>query len=113
MTGVFGTKGGYHALTTCDTLLLLGCDFAWRQFYPEWATIIQIDIDGAHLGRRHPVNIGAVGDIAPTLEALLPRIQPAQIARFWMLPCRKPGRRRQNWTGAQFRELARFIRNIW
>jgi pyruvate dehydrogenase (quinone) len=74
MTGVFGTKGGYHALTECDTLLLLGCDFAWRQFYPERATIIQIDIDGAHLGRRHPVDIGVVGDIAPTLEALLPKI---------------------------------------
>jgi pyruvate dehydrogenase (quinone) len=74
MTGVFGTAGGYHALTECDTLLLLGCDFAWRQFYPEHATIIQVDIDGSHLGRRHPVDIGVVGDIAPTLEALLPRV---------------------------------------
>ena len=35
MTGVFGTKGGYHALTTCDTLLLLGCDFAWRHSIPS------------------------------------------------------------------------------
>ncbi|WP_428331804.1 thiamine pyrophosphate-dependent enzyme [Novosphingobium sp.] len=74
MTGVFGTAGGYHALTECDTLLLLGCDFAWRQFYPERATIIQIDINGAHLGRRHPVDIGVVGDIAPTLDALLPLV---------------------------------------
>jgi pyruvate dehydrogenase (quinone) len=75
MTGVFGSRGGFHAITECDTLLLLGCDFAWRQFYPERATIIQIDIDGAHLGRRHPVDIAAVGDIAPTLEALLPKIE--------------------------------------
>jgi pyruvate dehydrogenase (quinone) len=75
MTGVFGTKGGYHALTQCDALLLLGCDFAWRQFYPERATIAQIDIDGAHLGRRHPIDVAAVGDIAPTLAALLPRIK--------------------------------------
>ncbi|WP_420381529.1 thiamine pyrophosphate-dependent enzyme [Novosphingobium sp.] len=74
MTGVFGTAGGYHALTECDTLLLLGCDFAWRQFYPEHATIIQVDINGAHLGRRHPVDIGVVGDIAPTLDALLPLV---------------------------------------
>ena len=74
MTGVFGTAGGYYALTECDTLLLLGCDFAWRQFYPEHATIIQVDIDGSHLGRRHPVDIGVVGDIAPTLETLLPRV---------------------------------------
>ncbi len=75
MTGVFGSKGGYVALTECDTLLLLGCDFAWRQFYPQRATIIQIDIDGAHLGRRHPVDIGVVGDVAPTLDALIPRIR--------------------------------------
>jgi pyruvate dehydrogenase (quinone) len=74
MIGIFGTKGGFRTLCECDTLLLLGCDFAWRQFYPEHATIIQIDIDGAHLGRRHPVDIAAVGDVAPTIEALLPRI---------------------------------------
>ena len=35
MTGVFGAEGGYHALMGCDTLLLSGCDFAWRQFYPD------------------------------------------------------------------------------
>jgi pyruvate dehydrogenase (quinone) len=75
MTGVFGTRGGFHAILECDTLLLLGCDFAWRQFYPGRATIIQLDIDGAHLGRRHPVDIAAVGDIAPTIEALLPKIR--------------------------------------
>jgi pyruvate dehydrogenase (quinone) len=74
MTALFGTTGGYHTLTEGDTLLLLGCDFAWRQFYPERAKIIQIDIDGVHLGRRHPVGLAAVGDIAATLEALLPRI---------------------------------------
>jgi pyruvate dehydrogenase (quinone) len=74
MTGMFGTAGGYHALMSCDTLLLLGCDFAWRQFYPSKAKIIQIDIDGEHLGRRHPIEIGVVGDIAPTLELLLPRL---------------------------------------
>jgi len=82
MTGVFGTDGGYHALMGCDTLLLLGCDFAWRQFYPSKATIIQVDIDGAHLGRRHPVDIGVVGDVAPTLEALLPRIKPRDDGGF-------------------------------
>ena len=75
MTGVFGQPAGYHALTNCDTLLLLGCDFAWRQFYPDRARIVQIDIDGTHLGRRHPIEVGAVGDIKPTLEALMPRIK--------------------------------------
>lgn len=72
MTGIFGIDSGYHAVAECDTLLLLGCDFAWRQFYPSHARIVQIDIDPTHLGRRHPVEIGAVGDIGLTLAALLP-----------------------------------------
>jgi len=76
MTGIFGSESGYHALMSCDVLLLLGCDFAWRQFYPEKATILQVDIDGSHLGRRHPVDIGVVGDVGPTLDALLPRLTP-------------------------------------
>ena len=82
MTGIFGTAGGYGALMECDTLLLLGCDFAWRQFYPDKATIIQIDIDATHLGRRHPVDLAVVGDIAPTLDALLPRITPRDDRAF-------------------------------
>ncbi|WP_313442494.1 thiamine pyrophosphate-dependent enzyme [Novosphingobium sp.] len=74
MTGIFGGEAGYHALMDCDTLLLLGCDFAWRQFYPAKAKIIQVDLDGTHLGRRHPVDLGVVGDIQATLRALLPHV---------------------------------------
>jgi pyruvate dehydrogenase (quinone) len=82
LTGMLGTQAGYHAVMECDTLLLLGCDFAWRQFYPSKATIIQVDIDGGHLGRRHPINIGAVGDIAATVEALLERVRPREDRGF-------------------------------
>jgi pyruvate dehydrogenase (quinone) len=82
MTGVLGTVSGYHALMACDTLLLLGCVFAWRQFYPDHARIVQIDIDPAHLGRRHPVEIGVTGDVKVTLEALIPRLTPRQDTGF-------------------------------
>jgi pyruvate dehydrogenase (quinone) len=75
MTGMLGNAGGYHTIKTCDTLLLLGCDFAWRQFYPEGARIVQVDIDPTHLGRRHPVELGVVGDIKATVAALLPRVK--------------------------------------
>ena len=74
MTGVFGVECGYHAMMECDTLLLLGADFAWGQFYPQHAKIIQVDRKGAHLGRRHPIDLGVVGDVLPTLRALLPLI---------------------------------------
>ena len=75
MTGIIGGSAGYHAILDCDVLLLLGADFAWTQFYPDKAKIIQIDVDPTHIGRRHPVTIGAVGNIKTTLEALLPRLE--------------------------------------
>src|ERR1700674_4796008 len=48
MTGMIGGSAGYHAILDCDVLLLLGADFAWTQFYPDSATIIQIDSDPTH-----------------------------------------------------------------
>jgi pyruvate dehydrogenase (quinone) len=82
MTGIVGQPAGYHAILDCDVLLLLGSDFAWSQFYPSKAKIIQVDVDPTHIGRRHPVTIGAVGDIKATLEALLPRLAQHDDERF-------------------------------
>ena len=82
MTGLIGNESGYRAVLECDTLLLLGADFAWSQFYPSQAKIIQIDIDPCHLGRRHPVGLGVVGDIKETLAALLPRLKQHDDAAF-------------------------------
>jgi pyruvate dehydrogenase (quinone) len=82
MTGVFGTAAGYQAVMACDTLPLLGCDFAWRQFYRRHARIVQIDIVPTHLGRRHPVEIGVVEDVRATLDALISRLTPRQNTSF-------------------------------
>ena len=82
MTGMFGVKSGTMAIKECEVLILLGTDFAWSQFYPNNATIIQIDIDATHLGRRHPVNIGVVGSSKPTLAALLPLVNEKHDTKF-------------------------------
>lgn len=82
MTGMLGIESGFHMMTECDTLLLLGADFAWAQFYPQKATLIQVDRDGSHLGRRHPVDLGVVGDVIPTLEALLPLLEVREERSF-------------------------------
>lgn len=82
MTGLLGSEAGYNAILDCDTLLLLGADFAWRQFYPDKAKIVQIDIDPTHLGRRHHITYGAVGDIKPTLRALMSRLEQKGDASF-------------------------------
>ena len=35
MTGLLGFSSGYHAMMNCDTLLMLGTDFPYRQFLPQ------------------------------------------------------------------------------
>src|SRR3989454_7238462 len=46
MTGLLGSASGYKAMMECDTLLMLGTDFPYQQFYPERATVIQVDVRG-------------------------------------------------------------------
>jgi pyruvate dehydrogenase (quinone) len=78
MTGLVGFASGYRAMENCDTLVMLGTDFPYRPFLPEQATVIQIDLRGEHLGRRVPVSLGLVGDVADTLDALLPLLNRKQ-----------------------------------
>src|SRR5215510_6115643 len=75
MTGLLGFSSGYHAMMNCDVLLMLGTDFRYQQFFPENATIVQIDLRGEQLGRRTKVDYGFVGDTKTTLQALLPKLE--------------------------------------
>jgi pyruvate dehydrogenase (quinone) len=74
MTGLLGWGAAHSALAECDLLLMLGTDFPYHPFMPENSTIIQIDEQANHLGRRAKVNLGLVGDVSETLRALLPRL---------------------------------------
>jgi pyruvate dehydrogenase (quinone) len=76
MTGLIGFASGYYAMLDCDVLLMLGTDFPYRQFYPHGsARIAQVDIRAEHIGRRVSVDLGIVGDVSPTLDALLPLLE--------------------------------------
>lgn len=75
MTGLLGFASGYKAIKEADTLLMLGTDFPYQQFYPAHAKVIQVDIRGRHLGRRTPVDLGLVGTVADTLAALQPMLR--------------------------------------
>jgi pyruvate dehydrogenase (quinone) len=74
MTGLIGFSSGYHAMLACDTLLLLGTDFPYRQFYPEKARIAQVDIRGENLGKRCRLDVGVIGDVPDVLKRLLDRV---------------------------------------
>jgi pyruvate dehydrogenase (quinone) len=75
MTGLLGFSSGYFAMMNCNTLLMIGTDFPYQQFFPPHATIIQIDIRGEQLGRRTKLDYGLVGDTKATLQALLPKLK--------------------------------------
>ncbi|WP_261166813.1 ubiquinone-dependent pyruvate dehydrogenase [Microbacterium sp. Marseille-Q6965] len=75
MTGLLGFASGYRAMDAADAVLMLGTDFPYPQFYPDHAKTIQVDIRGSQLGRRHPLDLGLVGDVGATARALLPRVR--------------------------------------
>ena len=74
MTGLIGFSSGYYAMLDCDALLMLGTDFPYRQFYPKGngVKIAQVDLRPENIGRRAAVDLGIVGDVKATLDALLP-----------------------------------------
>jgi acetolactate synthase-1/2/3 large subunit len=64
------------ALGKCDVLLAVGVDWDFRLGFgrknlPEGLRVIQIDVDGVHIGRNRPVDVGIVGDPGKVMEQLL------------------------------------------
>ncbi|AYV31860.1 Pyruvate dehydrogenase [ubiquinone] [Streptomyces sp. ADI95-16] len=74
-TGLIGNPAASHALDHGDTLLMLGTDFPYRDWYPKDCKVVQIDTREEHLGRRVPVDVGLAGDVGATLRALLPLLK--------------------------------------
>jgi pyruvate dehydrogenase (quinone) len=74
--GHLGTTASAHLLGSCDTLLMVGTNDPWTEFYPApgQARGVQVDLDGRHLGNRYPIEVGLTGDASETLTALLPML---------------------------------------
>jgi pyruvate dehydrogenase (quinone) len=76
MTGLLGYGGCHSAITTADVLLMLGTDFPFSAFLPHKdVKTIQVDRDPGKIGRRAPLELGVVGDVAATLRALAPMLE--------------------------------------
>ncbi|VXD00164.1 ubiquinone-dependent pyruvate dehydrogenase [Sphingomonas sp. 8AM] len=82
MTGLIGFSSGYHAMMDCDTLLMLGTDFPYRNFYPDAAKVVQVDRDPGALGRRVPLDLGVVADVREFAARLTPLIAADRDSRF-------------------------------
>ena len=75
--GLLGTKPSWDLMKECDTLLMVGSAFPYSEFLPEpgKARGVQIDIDGANVSLRYPMEYSLVGDSKQTLAALLPLLK--------------------------------------
>lgn len=82
--GEVGTAAAAQLMGGCDTLLMIGTNDPWTDWFPMPGQVrtIQIDIDGRRIGTRYPVDVPLVGDAAETLRALLTRV-PENPHREW------------------------------
>ena len=55
-SGLLGGHASAVAFDGCDLLLMIGTDFPYTEFYPDGKVVVQVDLDGSRIGRRHPVD---------------------------------------------------------
>ncbi|WP_456844463.1 thiamine pyrophosphate-requiring protein [Cellulomonas sp. P5_C6] len=72
--GHLGTTASADLMAACDTLLIVGSNDPWTEFYPApgQARAVQVDVTARNIGTKYPVELALVGDAADTVEALLP-----------------------------------------
>ncbi|MEU1888051.1 thiamine pyrophosphate-binding protein [Micromonospora sp. WMMD987] len=74
--GEVGTPAAAELMGGADTLLLVGTNDPWTDYFPPpgQTRTIQIDIDGRRIGTRYPVDVPLVGDAAETVRALVGQV---------------------------------------
>jgi pyruvate dehydrogenase (quinone) len=72
--GHLGTTASADLMSGCDTLLIVGSNDPWTEYYPApgQARAVQIDVTARNIGTKFPVEAALPGDAASTLDALLP-----------------------------------------
>src|SRR5438270_782617 len=75
--GLLGTEPSEIAMEEADTLLMVGTNFPYLEFYPDNTRCrgVQIDRDPTRIGLRFPVEVGLCGDARSTLDVLIPHIR--------------------------------------
>jgi len=75
--GLLGTEPSEIAMEECDTLLMVGTNFPYLEWYPKHDACrgVQIDREPARIGLRYPVEVGLCGDAKATLQAIAPHIR--------------------------------------
>lgn len=81
MSGLLGYGACTNAMREADLLILLGTDFPYVDWLPS-GNVAQVDINGAHIGRRTTVKYPVTGDVGATLDNILPHVEEKTDRRF-------------------------------
>lgn len=81
--GMIGTKPVYHAVQSCDLLVMIGTDYPYSNFLPSKGNVAQIDERAQVLGRRTPTALGVRGSARPAIEILLKSVKPKTNTHFF------------------------------
>ncbi|AZA10700.1 pyruvate dehydrogenase [Corynebacterium gerontici] len=81
MSGLLGYGACHDASNDADLLILLGTDFPYNDFLPS-KNVAQVDIDGQRIGRRTRISYPVVGDVAATIENILPHVEEKTDRKF-------------------------------
>ena len=80
--GLMGSRAANHAIQSSDALLVVGSDFAFREYYPDDVPIIQVEIDPSRIGRRAPVEVGLLGEAREVLPSLTEQVHKRTDSSF-------------------------------
>ena len=72
--GQLGTLPSLEAMKEADLLLLAGTAFPYRDFLPDDAPAIQIDIEPRVIGKYYPATVGIAADLGSVLSWLIENI---------------------------------------
>ncbi|WP_258933504.1 thiamine pyrophosphate-dependent enzyme [Nesterenkonia pannonica] len=76
--GHLGTTASAQVLLSCDTLVIIGSNDPWTEYYPVPGSCVtvQIDNDPAKVGNHYPVDVGVVADARAAVERLTALVEP-------------------------------------
>ncbi|WP_080872549.1 sulfoacetaldehyde acetyltransferase [Oceanobacillus timonensis] len=83
--GYMGSKAAMHTLKKADVVLAIGTRLSYFgtlpcydiDYFPKNAKIIQVDINPRQIGRKHPVEVGLIGDAKATADEMYNQLQAA------------------------------------
>ena len=74
--GQLGTEPAKEVMKEADLLILAGTAYPYRDYLPNDAPAIQIDIDPAVIGKYYPATIGIASELEPGMAWFIENILP-------------------------------------